>query len=156
MPTPRIRAAERRRAGAGEAAVVTVAGRHPPVSRARVVQVVSGVLAAERAAAAISVTFVGPVRIRQLNARWKHADRTTDVLAFSLPLPDGRRQGDVYICRAVAAGEAKKRGITVREELVRLVIHGTLHVLGHDHPDGDGRVRSAMWRRQERYLACLG
>ena len=109
-----------------------------------------------RAAAAISVTFVGPVRIRQLNARWKHVDRTTDVLAFSLPLPEGRHQGDVYICRAVAADEAKKRGIAVREELVRLVIHGTLHVLGHDHPDGDGRVRSAMWRRQERYLACLG
>ena len=104
---------------------------------------------------AVSVTFVGPARIRQLNARWKHVDRTTDVLAFSLALPDGSRQGDVYICRAVAAGEAKKRGLTVGEELVRLVIHGTLHVLGYDHPEGDDRIRSAMWRRQERYLACL-
>lgn len=119
------------------------------------VRAVRGVIAGERASAAMSLTFVGPTRIRQLNAQWKHADRSTDVLAFSLSLPDGGLQGDVYICRAVAAGEAKKRGITVGEELVRLVIHGTLHVLGYDHPEGDRRTRSSMWRRQEKYLACL-
>lgn len=135
---------------------MTVAGRHAPVSRARLARVVLAVLAAERARASVSVTFVGPGRIRQLNAAWKRADRPTDVLAFPLPLPDGSLQGDVYICRAVAAGEAKKRGIPLGEELLRLVIHGTLHVLGYDHPDNGGRVRSAMWRRQEGYLACLG
>ena len=43
----------------------------------------------------------------------------------------------------------------LREELVRLVVHGTLHVLGYDHPDGPGRTRSAMWRRQERYVRRL-
>lgn len=113
-------------------------------------------IAAERVRASVSVAFVGPGRIRSLNFAWKRVDRPTDVLAFSLPLPDGSLQGDVYICRAVAAGEAKRRGIPLREELLRLVIHGTLHVLGYDHPEGAGRVRSAMWRRQERYLACLG
>ena len=40
----------------------------------------------------------------------------------------------------------------VREELARLVVHGTLHVLGHDHPEDDSRLRSPMWRRQERLL----
>jgi ssRNA-specific RNase YbeY (16S rRNA maturation enzyme) len=35
---------------------------------------------------------------------------------------------------------------------VRLVVHGTLHVLGYDHPDGDHRTRSPMWQRQERYV----
>ena len=135
---------------------MTVAGRHAPVSRVRVVRVVRALLAAERSSASVSVTFVGPGRIRRLNAAWMRADRTTDVLAFSLPLPDGRWQGDVYICRAVAGLEAKKRGIPLREELLRLVIHGTLHVLGYDHPEDAGRVRSSMWRRQERYLGCLG
>jgi ssRNA-specific RNase YbeY (16S rRNA maturation enzyme) len=43
----------------------------------------------------------------------------------------------------------------LHEELVRLVVHGTLHVLGYDHPDGPGRTRSAMWRRQERYVRRL-
>ena len=37
----------------------------------------------------------------------------------------------------------------MREELLRLVVHGVLHVLGYDHPDGESRERSAMWRRQE-------
>jgi ssRNA-specific RNase YbeY (16S rRNA maturation enzyme) len=38
---------------------------------------------------------------------------------------------------------------------VRLVVHGTLHVLGWDHPDDDARLGSPMWRRQERYVARL-
>jgi probable rRNA maturation factor len=43
----------------------------------------------------------------------------------------------------------------VRQELIRLVVHGTLHALGREHPEGDGRTSSAMWRRQERYVAAL-
>jgi probable rRNA maturation factor len=41
----------------------------------------------------------------------------------------------------------------VREEVARLVIHGTLHILGHGHPDGDDRTTSRMWRRQEQLLS---
>ena len=43
-----------------------------------------------------------------------------------------------------------------REEIVRLVVHGTLHVLGWDHPEDGDRMRSPMWRRQERYVGRLG
>jgi probable rRNA maturation factor len=46
-------------------------------------------------------------------------------------------------------------GIPLREELIRLVVHGTLHALGWDHPEGPGRTRSAMWRKQERYVEAL-
>jgi probable rRNA maturation factor len=63
--------------------------------------------------------------------------------------------GEIYVCPAVAAEEAKAAGVTKAEELARLVIHGTLHVLGYDHPEGRGRTRSALWRRQERYLEAL-
>jgi probable rRNA maturation factor len=114
------------------------------------------VLEREKRQAAISVTFVGPARIRTLNARWKGKDRPTDVLAFALAQPDGSLVGDVYICPAVAAEQAVQFGVSRREELRRLVVHGTLHVLGYDHPEGPNRTRSAMWRKQERYLACLG
>ncbi|MGH7669133.1 MAG: rRNA maturation RNAse YbeY [Gemmatimonadaceae bacterium] len=43
----------------------------------------------------------------------------------------------------------------LREELVRLVVHGTLHVLGYDHPDDASRLQSAMWKRQERLVALV-
>ncbi len=101
------------------------------------------------------MAFLGPVRMRALNREWKGHDTPTDVISFALPSPDGVLIGDVYICPAVARAEAKRLEIPVREELIRLVIHGTLHVLGYDHPEGAGRTRSAMWRRQERYVkAC--
>jgi probable rRNA maturation factor len=45
--------------------------------------------------------------------------------------------------------------VSVREELTRLIVHGVLHVLGHDHPDGDDRAESPMWRRQERLVQTL-
>jgi probable rRNA maturation factor len=60
--------------------------------------------------------------------------------------------GDIYICVPVAREHAARLGLAAAVEVRRLVIHGVLHVLGYDHPDGDGRTRSPMWRRQERYL----
>jgi probable rRNA maturation factor len=63
--------------------------------------------------------------------------------------------GDVYVGSWVAAREANARGLPLREELIRLVIHGTLHVLGRTHPEGAARTRSSMWRRQERYVGAL-
>jgi probable rRNA maturation factor len=116
---------------------------------------VRAVLAGERRSAEVQITFVGPVRMRALNRAWKGHDTSTDVLSFALVLPDGRLTGDVYICPAVARSQARLLGISEREELIRLVVHGTLHVLGRDHPEGAGRTRSAMWRRQERYVKAL-
>lgn len=106
--------------------------------------------------AQVSVTFLGPGRMRALNRRHLRHDRPTDVIAFALHTPDGALVGDVYVCRAVAARQARDAGCSLREELIRLVIHGTLHVLGHDHPAGEARLRSPMWRRQERLVGRLG
>jgi probable rRNA maturation factor len=93
--------------------------------------------------------------MRSLNRKWMGHDLPTDVISFALPGPGGELVGDVYICPAVARDQAGRLGIPLRQELARLVVHGTLHVLGYDHPDGAGRTRSAMWRRQERYVKAL-
>jgi len=136
------------------AAEVRVTGR-AALPAATVRRVVRAVLAGERRAADVSVTFLGPVRMRALNRDYLGHDRPTDVIAFGLAQPGGGLVGDVYVCRAVAEREARRRGLPLRQELVRLVVHGTLHVLGWDHPDDDSRLGSPMWRRQERYVARL-
>lgn len=132
-----------------------MSGRRIPLSRALVIRAVKAVLRAERREAMISITFLGRDSMRRLNARHKRLDHATDVLAFSLNGPAGEVIGDVYVCPWVARREARARGIPVREELIRLVVHGTLHALGRDHPEGPERTRSDMWRRQERYVEAL-
>jgi probable rRNA maturation factor len=134
---------------------VVVNGRRLPLPRALVERVVRAVLRAERRRALISVTFLGRDSMRRLNAIHKGVDRPTDVLTFPMRGLAGEVVGDVYICPWVARREARARGIPLREELIRLVVHGTLHALGQDHPEGPGRSRSAMWRRQERLVEAL-
>ena len=132
-----------------------VTGRRLPLSRALVRRVVEAVLQAERRQGLVSVTFLGRDSMRRLNAAHKGHDRPTDVLTFALGGPKGQVIGDVYICPWLAQREARARGIPLREELIRLVVHGTLHAVGREHPEGPDRTRSAMWRRQERYVEAL-
>ena len=134
---------------------VLVSGRRLPLSRALVRRVVKAVLEAERRQGLVSVTFLGRHSMQRLNAAHRGHDRPTDVLTFALGGPKGQVIGDVYICPWVARREARARGIPLREELIRLVVHGTLHAVGREHPEGPDRTRSAMWRRQERYVEAL-
>lgn len=134
---------------------MVVNGRRLPLSRALVQRIVRAVLRAERREALISVTFLGRDSMRRLNAEHKGHDRPTDILTFPLAAPDGQVIGDVYICPWVARRQARQLGVPLRQELIRLVVHGTLHALGQDHPEGQERTRSSMWRRQERYVEAL-
>lgn len=133
---------------------VSVGGRPRALPDRVVRRVIDAVLSGERRRARISVTFVGRDSMRQLNRDYKQHDRPTDVLAFALRAPDGI-VGDIYVCPWVARREAAARRVPFREEVVRLLVHGTLHVLGYDHPENGRRELSAMWRRQERYVAGL-
>ena len=140
---------------------VSADGVRAPVARERLKDLAVGVLEAERVRdALLSITLVSPTRIARLNrAHLGHAG-ATDVISFALTNPPGAssRQaivGDIYIAPAVARANAVRMGTSVRQEIARLVVHGTLHVLGHDHPDGADRTTSPMWRRQEQLLARL-
>ena len=105
-------------------------------------------------AASVTVTFMSSHRMRALNRRMFGRDYATDVIAFSLPHA-GRLIGDVYVCPSHARRAARRFEVTPREELLRLVVHGTLHVLGHKHPDDGMRTQSPMWELQERYVRAL-
>ena len=125
------------------------------VSRDRVRRVAEHVLRAERVRdALVSITFVSNRHIAALNARHLRHRGPTDVISFGFA-PIGRGGavvGDVYVAPEVARRNARAHGRGVREELLRLVVHGMLHVLGHDHPASEARYTSPMWRRQERLL----
>lgn len=128
-----------------------------PVARSRVARVADRVLRAEGVRdAALSITFVSDRRIAALN--WQHLRHRgpTDVISFGFaPTHEGAPlQGDIYIAPDVARRNAVANHAPVREELIRLVVHGVLHVLGHDHPEGDERYASPMWRRQESLLGA--
>lgn len=129
-------------------------GVRSPVSRARLAEAGALVLRAEKAhAALLSITLLGARAMASLNRRHLGHAGPTDVISFGFRDPLGAVIGDLYLCPEVAARNAKAHGVGVREEMLRLVVHGTLHVLGHDHPVGEARTRSPMWARQERLLA---
>jgi len=110
----------------------------------------------DAADAQLSVTLCSDRRMHELNRHWLQRDRTTDVLAFPLWEPGEPPVGDIYIGLERARAQAVEHDIPLDEELTRLAVHGTLHALGHDHPEGAGRELSEMWRIQERLVAELG
>lgn len=100
--------------------------------------------------AELSISLVTEEEIAGLHERYLHEAGPTDVLSFPLDDEageDGLRQlGDVVIAPAVAA---QNNPDDPAAELRLLLVHGILHLLGHDHMD-DGE-RAEMWARQERY-----
>ncbi len=102
----------------------------------------------------LSLTLLGDDEIRELNREYLGHDRPTDVISFTLGDP-GDLVGDVYLGVDQARRQADEHGVPITEELLRLAIHGTLHVLGHDHPEGEDRYGSPMFERQEHILRTL-
>ena len=127
-----------------------------PISEERVRDIVRAVCRRERVKAAmISVTFVTDRRIAAMNREFLGHAGATDVITFELEPAAGTVIGDVYVAPGVARVNAKDAGVGVREELTRLVVHGTLHVLGYTHDEGEHRTAGTMWRRQEAIVAAL-
>ena len=144
MPAPRI------------VTEVSSTVRRAGISPAKVRQLVEATLRSERISnAMISVAFVGRAAMARMNEKYLKHSGATDVISFGMGR-EGRGMpavGDIYICPDVARENAKRNRIAISQELARLVVHGTLHVAGHDHPDDDTRTTSPMWKKQERILA---
>jgi probable rRNA maturation factor len=102
----------------------------------------------------ISIRFVTEGEMKKLNRQFRGKDRATDVLSFAteeaLAVEGEREAGDLVVCPAYAEREARRRAIRPREELVRLVVHGTLHLAGMDHATEPDEAR--MFRLQERVV----
>ncbi len=124
--------------------------------------------AAGEADASLSLSFVGDAAIRRLNREHRGKDRATDVLSFPL-LDQGARRaaggraapgeperllGDIVISVDAAARQAAGYGATLGAEIDRLLIHGVLHLLGHDHEAP--AERRAMVAEERRLASAIG
>lgn len=129
---------------------VTMHGTIPrAISEADIQRTVREIFRAARRApnGSVDVAFVTDRKIAQLNAQYRGYRRPTDVLSFE---GEGDAWGDILIAPTYARAEAKRRSVPVAEELLRLVAHGTLHLLGYDHATPTEEKR--MFGIQERVL----
>jgi probable rRNA maturation factor len=137
---------------------VAVDGKAAPLSRARAQAIVAAALKAEGVGSAlVSVAFLSNRAIAAVNRKHLRHSGPTDVISFGFEreVEAAPVIGDIYIAPDVAKRNAKERRVPVAEELTRLLVHGTLHVLGYDHPESEERERSPMWKRQEQLVKRL-
>jgi probable rRNA maturation factor len=111
--------------------------------------------------AEVSLALIGNAEMKKLNAQYGRKDYATDVLSFPLEakLPSANRLlGDVIISVEMAQQQAKERGRTMDEEMVTLLIHGIVHLLGHDHERSakDARVMKRLENKVYRQLCEQG
>jgi len=126
-----------------------------PVDRGQMRLVARSVLEGEGVQdAVISLAFVDNPTIHTLNKRYLNHDEPTDVLSFPLSEGAEKLQGELVIGAEVAKEQAEQRGHPVAAELALYVIHGLLHLCGHD--DHDAQAAAAMRQREKHYLSQLG
>jgi probable rRNA maturation factor len=106
--------------------------------------------------AELSIVLAEPERMAELKGEWLGDPAPTDVLAFPM---DGLELdangplvlGDVVLCPSVASEQAASAGHPAAVEMNLLLVHGILHLIGHDHAEPSEKTR--MWAEQDRILA---
>ena len=113
----------------------------------------------------ISVRLTSDDEVRTLNRQYRQQDKPTNVLSFPMVQPDlieGLSNtddgevllGDIILANETCAREAGERGVTLEAHASHLIVHGVLHLLGHDHMnDADGEAMEAIERAA---MASLG
>lgn len=111
----------------------------------------------EGRAVELAIVLADDGTVRELNRRYRGQDKPTNVLSFPADLPadlDLPLLGDLVICAPVVAREAAEQGKSLQAHWAHLVIHGCLHLLGHDHIEED--EAEAMEALERQLLAGLG
>ena len=106
--------------------------------------------------AMVCVRIVDEAEMRELNARYRGRDHATNVLSFPAELPPGvdlPLLGDIVVCAPVVAHEAAEQGKPARAHWAHMLVHATLHLLGHDHEQASEAER--MEALETRILARL-
>jgi len=132
---------------------------HPqPVKADLIERAALAVLAYQSADGDLAIVLTDDAQLHQLNRDYLGVDAPTDVLSFPASETDPETGapylGDVLISIPRAKGQAHSAGHPLEAELQLLVVHGVLHLLGHDHAEPEDKVR--MWAAQAQVLEKLG
>ena len=106
----------------------------------------------------LSIVLTDNARLHELNLNYLGVDSPTDVLSFPAletdPETGARYLGDILISIPRAQAQAEAAGHALESEVQLLVVHGVLHLLGHDHAEPEEKNR--MWKAQAEILESLG
>lgn len=109
---------------------------------------------------ALTVVIVGRAEMKKINHQFRGKDYATDVLSFSAEdpiaagFPKGFAMGELVICSQVIQKQAKEHGLSYQQEMLYMLIHGILHLLGYDHELGP-RQEKQMFQIQDEIFDSL-
>lgn len=116
--------------------------------------------------AEVSVRLTSDEEVRTLNREYRRKDAATNVLSFPMVQPDLLESlsdsddgeillGDIVLAHGVTAAEATEKGVSLEDHATHLIVHGTLHLLGYDHEQGEAEAEH-MEELERAALATLG
>ena len=129
--------------------------KYPTAALRRIAEIL--LRAVKQGRAELSIALVGDREMRPLNSKYRKKNKTTDVLSFFVedqPISGTKILGDVVISVEQARRQAKQRGKTLKSEMVTLLIHGILHLLGYDH-EKSPRQAKIMFAYERKLYAHL-
>jgi probable rRNA maturation factor len=130
-----------------------------PVSDDTLIEWANLVLADKKTTQEVTIRLTSEAEIQSLNLTYRQKDKPTNVLAFPYELPTIKDMpfevlGDIVICPAVLKTESEFHDKPIEAHWAHIVIHGLLHLLGHDHSNDEDTPK--MQALEQRYLAQLG
>lgn len=131
---------------------VYVSVRKKKVSEQKIQNIVDSLLRTLKKSGEVSVHIIGDKKMRTLNVKHRGKNRPTDVLSFPIEESWGTEPefGDIFICLPQIFRQSRQYNIPFFEEFVRMLTHGTLHLLGYDHEKPADAQE--MFSLQEKYV----
>lgn len=114
------------------------------ISKKKIKRIAEEVLKREKATVDLSVVFLVPKEIKKINKKYRNKDQATDVLSFNYE----KEKGEIVICPDIVKKNAKKYNLSYNKELVRVLIHGILHILGYKHKN---KKEAEKMKEKEKY-----
>ena len=133
--------------------------RHRSLNKKKILEAAGNILSiVKKQTAELSILFVGDKKMAELNTAYRGIKKSTDVLSFESGIPVNNPEadnilGDIVINIPRAESQAKEYGTGFYDELYRLLVHGTLHLIGYDHEKSASAARTMQKKEKDIFNA---